>query len=88
MNIDKRLSELEDIAERANKDYETGAWTIFEEMDGSRRLSSARLGTYHFKDEQQMQEFIDQHHKGTPDSWGDLAFIRVGTPEGEPPKEL
>lgn len=88
--LDKRLTELEAIAERENKDYETGAWIIFEEEDGTYKLSSSRLGKHDFESKEKLDAFIEEHHKGTPPSWGGFAFIRVSYPDiqGEPPKEL
>jgi len=90
MNLNKRLLELEDIAERVNRDYETGAWIIFEHLDGTREINSARVGKHKFQNEAEMQTFIDKHHKGTPPSWGNLDFIRVSyvNPQEEPLKEL
>ena len=90
MNLDKRLSELEAISERLNNNYEKGAWIIFEHFDGSRKLSSARLGKHHFDSEDEMQEFIDEHHRGWPPNYGRIDFIKVSyaNTKGEPPDEL
>ena len=90
MNLNKRLSELESISERLNNNYEKGAWIIFEHLDGSRDLSSARLGKHHFDSEDEMQEFIDEHHRGWPPSYGKIDFIIISEARsaGKPPDEL
>ena len=90
MTISKRLAELETIAERKNADYETAAWTIFEYEDGTYELSSQRLGRQSFETEEEMNAFIDKHHKGYPPEWGSVGILKVSfiNAAGIPAEEL
>jgi len=86
--IDKRLSELEAISERLNSDHERGVWCIVEQLDGSRKLSAQRLGTHHFSNESDMQDFIKEHHKGMAPDRIDFIRYSLARAGGKPPKEL
>jgi len=88
MRIDNRLAQLEATTLNQAADFEEGAWLIFEHEDGSYQIRSERLGGHEFDSKEQMQGFINENHKGTPE--GHIGFIDISylNVQGEPPKEL
>jgi hypothetical protein len=88
MKINNRLAELEQITARQNEDFEEGAWLTFEYEDGTYGIKSARLGDYNFDTKEEMQNFINENHKGNPEGYIGFIDISYLDVQGEPPKEL
>jgi len=87
----KRVDRLERAADF--KEYENGVWLIIERSSTSFSLHTSRLGRFDFSSREQLQDFIDKHHKGVHPDWiakglDGLMTVKHANSGGERPEEL